>query len=202
MLPSLADRFEDFCQRQHPVDAAGGDGAARHAVEGGLLGILCDRASALFPDRPQSEAAVAAGAGKDHGNGALAIGVGQGMEKEVEGQAGAMALQRLGKTERAGLDREIGPRRDDVDLVGLDGHAVGRLPDSHRRVSRQQSDHHAFMGRIEVLDQDVGHAAVGGDGLEETPEGIEPASRSAEADHQKVQVSPRGAGGPLGCRDL
>jgi hypothetical protein len=46
-------------------------------------------------------------------------------------------------------------------MFALDRHTIGRLHDGHCRVARQQIHHHAFMGRIEVLDQDERHAAIG-----------------------------------------
>ena len=86
----------------------------------------------------------------------------QRMQQEIERQARAVTLLRLRKPQGAGLDREIGARRNDIEMFALDRHAVGRLTDFHRRMAGKQLHQHAFMGRIEVLDQNGGEAGAGG----------------------------------------
>jgi hypothetical protein len=54
--------FRDIGHAQCQIDAAGLDGAARHAAEAGFVGILCDDQAALLLDRAQSQAAVGPGA--------------------------------------------------------------------------------------------------------------------------------------------
>jgi hypothetical protein len=46
----------------------------------------------------------------------------------------------------------------------LDRHTIGRLQHGHWCVAGQQVNHHAFVGGIEVLDQDEGHAVIGWQG--------------------------------------
>src|SRR3546814_15133126 len=74
---------------------------------------------------------------------------------------------------------------DDINTVWLDPHAVDCLLHPHRRAAGEQFDHHARMRRIEMLDHDEGHVAVGRRNVEELPEGIETAGRSADGDHGK-----------------
>ena len=49
-------------------------------------------------------------------------------------------------------DGKIGSGGNDVHVVGFDRHPICGLPHSHRCVTCQQIHHHAFMGRIEMLD--------------------------------------------------
>jgi hypothetical protein len=56
----------------------------------------------------------------------------------------------------------------------------------HRRMTSQQIDHHARMRRVEMLDQNEGHAAAGREHVEQAPEGIEAAGRCAEPDDREA----------------
>ena len=82
-------------------------------------------------------------------------------------------------------DREIGSRRDDIKVVALDQHAILGLPHGHRRVAGQQIHHHAFVGRVEMLDQDKCHAVAGWQCAYKLPAGIEAAGRGANSDNRK-----------------
>ena len=83
-------------------------------------------------------------------------------------------------------DGQIGARRNDIEVVALDRHSIRRLPHGHRGVAGQQVDHHAFVGRIEMLDQDEGHAVVGRQRADEFPARIKPARRGAYSDNREV----------------
>ena len=60
-------------------------------------------------------------------------------------------------------------------MRALERHPVRRLLHLHCRMAGQQLDHHAAMGRIEMLDQDEGHAGVGRQRVEELAKRIQPA---------------------------
>jgi hypothetical protein len=53
-------------------------------------------------------------------------------------------------------------------------------------MASQQIDHHAGMGRIEMLDQDESHPAIGGQRVEELAERVEAAGRRTERDDRKT----------------
>ena len=78
-------------------------------------------------------------------------------------------------------------------MLGLDRHPVRRLLDRQRRMAGQQIDHHACMRRIEMLDQDKGHAGAAREDREQPAERIEAARRGAEPDDRET-VMPRAAG--------
>ena len=98
--PVPGERLGNFGHRQHEVDPARHDRAARHAVIAGLVGILRDDQPAFFLHGLQPEAAVGAGAGKDHADGACPAVLRQRVQQEIERQARAMT--RLGLRELQG----------------------------------------------------------------------------------------------------
>ena len=180
--------MRDLCHRQHEIGTAAHDGAAGHAVESGLLGVLHDDETALLLHRFQSETAVGAGPREDRTDGALTAFFGQRAQEEVEGHARTMALQGFGEAEGAALDCQIGARRNEIHVVALELHPVCRLQNFHRRVAGQQIDHHALVRWIEMLDQHKGHAAVGRQGVEELLEGVEAACRGPQCNDREINT--------------
>ncbi len=180
--------FGNLRHREHEVHGAGHDRAARHAVILGIVWILHDNQPALLLDRLQPQAAVAAGSRQDHADRAFAELFGQRVQEEVERQARAVTLARLREAQNTAVDREVGARRDQIDMLGLDRHPVRCLLNLQRRVAGEQIDHHAGMRRIEMLDQDEGHAGAGGEHGEKSAAGIEAAGRGAQPD-DRVAVS-------------
>jgi hypothetical protein len=53
-------------------------------------------------------------------------------------------------------------------------------------MARQEVDHHAAVRRIEMLNEDKGHAGVGRERVEQLVEGLQPSRRGADTDHQEV----------------
>ena len=72
-----------------------------------------------------------------------------------------MPLARFRELKRACADRKIDPRRDEIDVIALDWHVLCRFLHLHRRMAGQKTDHHALVRRIEMLNQDEGHAGAG-----------------------------------------
>ena len=131
--PMRRERVGNVRHRQHEIDGAGHDRAARHAVIAGFVGILRDDQAALFLDRLQTEAAVGAGAREDHADRALPQFLGQGPQQKIERQTRAVTRLRLREAQVALADGQIGPGRNDIQVVALDRHPVGGLPHRHRR---------------------------------------------------------------------
>ena len=120
----FGEDFGDLRYRQHEIDGAGHDRAARHAVIVGLVRILHDDEPAFLLDRLQPEAAVAAGSRQDHADRAFAKLFRQRAQEKVERQARAVALARLREAQGAVADRKIGARRNDIDMLALERHPV------------------------------------------------------------------------------
>ena len=125
----FGEDFGDLSYRQHEVDGAGHDRAARHAVILGLVRVLHDDEPAFLLDRLQPQAAVAAGSRQDHADRAFAKLFRQRAQEKVERQASAVALVRRREAQGARADRKISARRNEIDMLGLDRHAIRCLLD-------------------------------------------------------------------------
>ena len=174
-------------RRQHVIHQAGGDGAARHAVElGGLRALRHDHA-ALALDRPHAERAVTAGTGKHDADGPLALVLRQRAEEEIDGQPLAARLGRWQQLQRAIEKRHVVVRRDDVGAVRLHDHPVLHLEHLHPRAAADQIGENALIIRSQVLDQHEGHSRIG---LGRHPgekrlERRQSSCRRADANHRK-----------------
>lgn len=87
---------------------------------------------------------------------------------------------------------------DDVQVFRRDDHTIGRLRHGKRGVRRQEFDQKAFVGGIEVLDQNEGKAGRRGKRAKEMPAGVQAASRSADSDDSDDGF--RSALGGVDCR--
>ena len=80
-------------------------------------------------------------------------------------------------------------------MVRLDPHPVLDLQDFHGGGPLEQLDHHPLLRRVQVLDHDAGHAAVGGQVAQELLDGLESPSGGADAHDGKRTASIATAGG-------
>ncbi len=202
-LLAAGERLGDLRGGQHEIDGARGDRALRHAVIVGFADVLRDNEAAVRLDRLEPNGAVGAGPRQDHADRTRAPFARQRIQKEIERQAHAVTLSRSRQPQRRlVVHRQIGAGRNDIDALALDRHAVGRLHDRHRRVAGQQVDHHAVVARIEVLDDDEGHAVIGRQRVEQLPARIEAAGRGADRDDRKIGAAAGGQGPPNPMRPL
>ena len=181
----FAEAFRDLLQWQNEIDGAGRDGAARHPLIFGLVGILGDDETAHFLDRLGADAAIVAGAGKDDANGTLAEILGERLQQHVEGHAHGFMPLREREAYRAIANREIASRWDDIDAIGFDPHTIARFSNRHGRVCGQDLGHHARMFGIKVLDHDEGQAALRRYRRQKGAKRLEPASRGAQRHNRK-----------------
>ena len=162
-----------------------GDGAAGHAVVLGGGFILGEGNAALGLDLGQTEAAVAAGAGENHADGVRALGFGEGAHKEIDGQMLAADLAG-GEVQGMVLNGHGGIGRNDVDVIGLDLHAILHFDDGHGCGAGDQLGEHAFVLGIEMLNEDESHSGVGREMGEKFGEGFQAAGRSSNGDNGHV----------------
>ena len=189
----FGEYFGNLRHREHLVHGARQHRAPRHAVVLGVVGILHDNEPALLLDRLQPQAAVAAGSREDHADRAFAEFFRQRAQEEVERQARTVTLPWFREPQGTGADREIGTRRNEIDVLALERHPVRRLLYRHRRMAGQQIDHHARMRRIKMLDQNERHAGAGREGSQQPAGSIKAASRGAEPDHREAVTHQRRA---------
>jgi hypothetical protein len=182
------------------VGDAGLDRAAGHAVSPGGGGFLHQRQPTLLLDGAQAEDTVGAHSGEDDGDGLFTLVLRQGTEKKVDRQAQAARGCGLQEVKLAVQQREIVIGRYDINVAGPNDHAVGDLDDRHRGKSLQELGERAVVVRREVLNDDDGHAAVGGHMGEEFLQRLEPARRTADTDDREIGPFDLSAAGvDLGC---
>lgn len=80
-------------------------------------------------------------------------------------------------------------------MVALKRHSIPSLAYPHGGMAGQQLHHHAFVGRVEMLDENESHAVADGEALHDLSTGIEAARRGAHPDDQKVIPASRRAAG-------
>jgi len=68
-------------------------------------------------------------------------------------------------------------------MIRSQRHVVFRFRHGHVRHPRQQRNHGAFMGGIEMLHQDKGHTGLAGQMLQQIGHRFQTASRRADADN-------------------
>ncbi len=171
--------------RQHVIGCARRDRMARHAVELRDRRVLRDAHPAGELDVLDAGGAVAPRAAQHHRDGLGFLVLGERGEEAVDRMALAARLGRLAQPQDAVLDRQRLRGDDDMDTVGLDPHAVGDLDDRHHRLLAEQLGEQAFARRLEMLDNDEAHAAVGRHRVQELGRDLQPAGRHADADDRE-----------------
>ncbi len=179
------DFHGDALGRQDGVDAARRDGAARHGVIPGGQRVLREAEAAGGLDRLESQGAVGAGAGEDHADGIAGLDLRQRAEEEIDRHVLARGYRPRQELQVSVPDRHVHVGRDDVDVVGLDAHAVQRLGNRHRGRAGEEGRQDALVGRGQVLHEHKRRAGVRGQVLQQLPEGLEAAGGSADANDGK-----------------
>ena len=190
-----------FLHRGHDVGQPGVNGAARHAVELGRGRLLHQHHARLFLDGPQPQRAVGAHAGKNHADAVLLPVLGQGAEEEINRQTQSARRRRFEQVQHPVQDGHVLVGRDHIDAVRLDPRAVLDLDDLHAGGALEQFGHDALVRRVQVLDDDKGHAAVLRHMPQKLLQGLQPAGGGADADDGKRHASrhclPSGLGRPF-----
>ena len=181
------DGFGHFGDAEDGVGEAGIDEAAGHGGVFGGFGVLGDAVAADGFNGLCAGGAVGAHAGEKDADGAFALFFGEGAEEVINGAAMAGGEEGFAEAEFAVDDGHGVSGADDVDGVGADDGAVFNLVDGHGGVLGEQFGHEAFVLGGEVLDEDEGHAGVGGKSFEEFGVGFEAAGGCTNADDGEVE---------------
>ncbi len=152
----------------------------RHAVELRAVEVLHDHQAAGVVDVADAARAVAAAAREHDGDGAAAAVLGERAEEHVDGQRQLLLPIALAQEQPSARDDHLLLRRDQIDVVGLDRHAVLDEMDRQPGVSRQQLVHQALEVGREVLNDDEGHPGLARHVVEEAFERVEPPRRRAD----------------------
>ena len=184
------DAAGQFLGGHDRIHHTGADDAAGHAVELRRVRILGEEEAARGVDRHRPASAIGASAGQHDADHLIAIRFGQRGEEDVDRQGEAMRVLRC-QVQVAGSGVHDRPGWDQVHAVGLDGHVVLDHDHRHIGVPRQQVAHHGLVIRRQVLDDHEGGPRVGGAGLEEALQGVQPAGRGTYGNHMTGEGSVR-----------
>ena len=176
------ERAGDIRQLQHQIHRACRDRAARHAVISRLGGVLRDDKAAFLLHGFQPEAAVRPGARQDDADGARTDLPRHGAQQKIKRQARAVARLRLGEAQDAAFNGQILSRRNDIQVIALNRHALGGLPHVEPCVTGQQIDQQALMRGIKMLDEDESHAGADRQDIQQPAEGLKAPRRCAYCD--------------------
>ena len=171
------------------IDRAIGDGGARHAIVPGRLGILGEGNSSLGLDGLEPERSIGAVAGEDDADGSALVGFRQRAEQLVDGHVDA-AYGPRDQGEGAIIDRQGGVRGAGVDVVGLDLRSRGRFVNRQGGGPGQDVRQTAFEMTVQVHDDQDGQPRLDGQAFEQSGDGLQPASRCANADDGKARGAP------------
>src|SRR5713101_50714 len=81
---------------------------------------------------------------------------------------------------------------NDIYMIGFHSHSFGDLAYRKRRFPSQKWSQHAFMRRIQVLDQDERHSSVRRQGIQHLAKSLETPSRGTDANDREGHLR-RGA---------
>ena len=160
----MLDVGEQLCghlfRRQLIIHQAGGQRALRHALifRGGRR-LHHHHAAHLFY-RAHAEGAVAPGPGEHDADRRFPLLLRQRTEKVIDGQVDPFGRARFHQVQAAMENRQIHTRRDDVDTVALDDHAVFDVQHVHVSIALDQLTEQAGVAGGQMLHQHKGHAAV------------------------------------------
>ena len=175
------DSFGELTHRGDDVGEPCVDGASGHAVEFGRGGVLHEDHPRFLLDGLEAHGAVGAHARENDADAPLPPVVRQGAEEEVDGQAQTPGRGRIEQVECAVEERHVLVGRYHVDAVRLDYCAVLDLDDRHGGGALEELRHDALVRRVQVLDDDEGHAACSGHVLQELIERLQPSGGGADA---------------------
>ncbi len=154
------DLFRHLVGKIDEVHRVGSDGALRHHVELGRIGMLRQGQAARLLDGLQAARAVTAHAGQNHAHGQLAQLGRQAFEKGIDGQAVSAQLQRFAEQETSLRQAQVGIRRYHIDMVGPQCRLVRDFRDGNAGGALQQFRQQGFLRGIKVLDHHIGDAAL------------------------------------------
>ena len=114
--------------------------------------------------------------------------LGQGAEEEIDGETQAAGRRRLEQVQHPVQDGHVLVGGDHVDAVRLDPHPVPDLEDLHGGGALEQFGHDPLVGRVQVLDDDKGHAASFRHMPQELLQRLQPAGGGADADNGEEEA--------------
>jgi hypothetical protein len=106
----------------------------------------------------------------------------QGTEEEINRQAQSARRNRFEQVQDPMQDGHVLIGRDHINAIRLDQGTILDLDHFHARVALEELGHDAFARRVQMLDDDKGHATVPWHVTQEMLQGLESAGGGADAD--------------------
>lgn len=177
--------FGHFFWRQDIIHQSRSHRVAGHAIVFGRFGVLNHGHAAFTFDGPQSESAFGSRTREHNTNRPFFLILRQGPEKVVDGDAEPRYFLGLQQVQLVVHDGHVAVGRNHENRVRLHQHSVPHLHDLHFREAAQEIAQDALVRRIEVLNQDKGHAGVRRQVGEELLESLQTSGGCPNAHHVK-----------------
>jgi hypothetical protein len=124
--------------------------------------------------------------------------LGQGAEQEINGQMGTAPFLTGSYVQDALGERHFSIGRDDINMIGPHGQALGRFQHRHMRRTSQELWQSTLVPRVKVLDNDESHARIGWQVRQQLAQRLQPTCRGADANNGKRTVPVPFVHSPLG----
>ncbi len=184
----------DALGRKHEIDHAGRDRGPRHPVVLRGRWLLGDRDAADGFDVADADGAVGGGAGEHDADRAVAGGLGERAQQEIDGNVLGGIVRPRHEMQAIVRDGHPYVRRNDIDRIRLDPHALGGLPYRERGHRGEEGRERALVVRCQMLHVDEGDVGGVGQRGEQRRKGFEPARRGPDADDRRGRPRPRHIG--------
>ncbi len=164
----------DSGRRQDIIHHAGGDGAARHAIELRGAHFLGEGGAARSLDRLQAQRPIRCGSRHNHAERPASAVRRQGAEEIVDRHVAAADRPVRGVQDSTG-NAQIAARRNHVNVIGLGASLAFHLGNRHFGCFGKQLRQMALVTRIEMLNQHECHAGIVRQMREQLREGLQAA---------------------------
>ena len=176
-----------FAEGQDEVGEPRGDRAARHRSVFGLVRVLHEDDAACFLDRLEADRAIRAGAREDDGE-AIAVLLGERPEEKVDRRSSpSRTVEFVGRNLVIG-NSQVPIRRNDIDVIGLQGSRFINLRNGHAGPRRKNSRQLAVALGRQMHNYHKGNARTVGQSFEERLQRLDAARGGANSDDRRFRA--------------
>ena len=176
-----------FAEGQDEVGEPRGDRAARHRSIFGLVGVLHEDDAACFLDRLEADRAVRAGAREDDGE-AIAVLLGERPEEKVDRRSSPSRTVEFVRRDLVIGNSQVPIRRNDIDVIGLQGSRFINLRNGHAGPRRKNSRQLAVALGRQMHNYHKGNARTVGQSFEERLQRLDAARGGANSDDRRFRA--------------
>ncbi len=149
---------------------------------------MCNAQPAAGLDGLSASAAVGPGPGEYDGDRAFLLLARQGAEEIIDRVPMPLLLDRLAQPQHAVLQRHSEARANHIDVVGLHAHSVLDLLHRHGSAAAQNLGHQTMVLGRKMLDDHIGHPAIGRGRGKEIPERLHAPGRGPNPHHPEGKL--------------